>query len=86
MVFDDDALIMFGILKKHKKNREAPNVEFSTSLTVEVAGIEPASLSGEPGILRAQPIWRVTWFLRSDQHVADKPSHSKVPTSPCNAG
>ena len=49
---------------------------------VEVAGIEPASLRDEPGLLRAQLTRRFTRSLHSRQHVADRPSTSKVPDGP----
>ena len=43
---------------------------------VEVAGIEPASLRDEPGLLRAQLTRRFTRSLHSRQHVANEPSIS----------
>ena len=49
---------------------------------VEVAGIEPASLKDEPGLLRVQPTRRSTRSLHSRRHVANGPSSSKVPSSP----
>lgn len=50
--------------------------EFDTSPGVEMAGIEPASLKGEPGILRAQLTRRSARPLRSRQQVAAGPSSS----------
>lgn len=53
---------------------------------VEMAGIEPASLKGEPGLLRAQLTSRSTQPLHSRQQVAAGPSRSEVPNDPCDAG
>ena len=50
--------------------------ELDTSPGVEMAGIEPASLKGEPGILRAQLTKRSTRPLHSCQQVAARPSPS----------
>jgi len=47
-----------------------------------MAGIEPASLKGEPGLLRAQLTRRSTRPLRSRQQVAARPSFSWVPNRP----
>jgi len=41
---------------------------------VEVAGVEPASSSGGPSLLRVQPAWRFARPPRSRRHVADRPS------------
>ena len=46
---------------------------------VEVAGIEPASSSGDAGLLRAQPTRRSAWPPPSRRHVVDRPSSQKVP-------
>ncbi len=43
---------------------------------VEVAGIEPASSRGEPGLLRAQPTQRSTRLSRSHRHVGNESSPS----------
>ncbi len=53
---------------------------------VEVAGIEPASLSGEPDILRAQPTRRSTRLPSSRRHVMDKPSPMRCPAQPLGQG
>jgi len=49
---------------------------FSEYDSVEMAGIEPASLKGEQGILRAQLTRRSARPLRSRQQVAARPSFS----------
>ena len=49
---------------------------------VEMAGIEPASSRGEPGLLRAQPVWRFARPLRSHRRVATRPSLMGVPRDP----
>ena len=54
------------------------------SLVVEVAGVEPASSSGEPDILRAQPASRSTRLSPSRQHVVNKPSSMNVLHRPWN--
>ena len=46
---------------------------------VELAGIEPASSSVEPGLLRVQSVNRFSRPRRSHRHVADRPSHGIVP-------
>lgn len=52
------------------------------ALIVEPAGIEPASDSAKPGLLRAQSAKSFSQPQRSHGHVADRLSHSKVFTQP----
>ena len=47
-----------------------------SEVQVEVAGIEPASSSDDPGLLRAQLVKSFSRPLHSRQHVADRPSLS----------
>ena len=51
---------------------------------VEVAGIEPASSRGEPGLLRAQPTRRSARLPPSRRHVVDKPSSMSFLNRPWN--
>ncbi len=48
------------------------------SAMVEPAGIEPASDSAEPGLLRAQSVLTFSQSRRSHGHVVDRLSHSEV--------
>jgi len=50
---------------------------------VELAGIEPASSSAVPGLLRVQSVQFVLLGPGTrDRHVADRPSQEKVPVNP----
>jgi len=49
---------------------------------VELAGIEPASSSVEPGLLRVQSVLSFSRPRRSHRHVADRPSQDEVPVTP----
>jgi hypothetical protein len=48
-------------------------------VVVELAGIEPASSSVEPGLLRVQSVLSLSRPRRSHEQVADGLSHEKVP-------
>jgi hypothetical protein len=49
---------------------------------VELAGIEPASSSVEPGLLRVQSVMAFSQPRRSHRQVADRLSQEKVPITP----
>ena len=53
---------------------------------VELAGIEPASSSVEPGLLRVQSVMSFSQSRRSHRHVADRLSQEKVPITPPDKG
>ena len=49
---------------------------------MELAGIEPASSSAAPGLLRVQFVMASSQSRHSHEHVADGLSRMNVPTTP----
>jgi hypothetical protein len=55
-------------------------------VVVELAGIEPASSSAVPGLLRVQSVMSSSQSRRSHRHVADGLSRMRVPHHPSDEG
>src|SRR5690625_3408791 len=64
------------------QQRKAPRTSSTRRLSVEVAGIEPASDGVAPGLLRVQSAGRFSRPQRSRRQVADGPSHLRIADGP----